>query len=654
MGDIKLNTTSITNLKLGDTQVSSVYLGNTLVWSHVTYVYLLDLGVMVPYYAYSLRKLKSTYSGYCLKVRRTTTNTNLTTQVDVAFDSNNTISLDSLIYNQTGQFTNAATLGQFAASIISGYTNPDASYCDSNQSIYVTTWYDQTTTTTINATNASAASQPRLVLSGVLETSGGVVSIRFTSADTTRLTCSPIGLNINNVDYYTVGSSFLSTVQFGGPYGTVRFYLGVSFSYNTTNTFVNMYDQYNTPFIYEVIASTEVKVYQNGNSIPAATGGVVFGFNSVATAGRIAYNGGVGSVSYGEVCIQEVVALAHSTSTAVSRQDIETNMGVYYNIWDNNFSGLLDTYPNAFHAHSLRKLRKLYTGPCLRVRRTDPTSLLSVSVDVYFDSNNTISLNSPIKVIVATPDTAAINLGEFAASTYGVGYSNPDGVDINQSIYVVTWYDQSDARNQSPSLKNATQATTTKQPILVSGGTLQTLEGKVAIRFVKGGATTAQYLAVGDNTGFLNNLSSYFVGAFTGSTAQNVGYGLAANTTSNYRFYFPYCNGTNIYYAYSNSSTAILDSTYTTSRKIWSLISPSTFNSAVTQAWTNGSSRGTYAIQSAAAVTSSITIGGVTSINTFDGYIQEIVCWPTSTTITSDAIRQAIELAIKTYWEVVY
>ena len=66
-----------------------------------------------------------------------------------------------------------------------------------------------------------------------------------------------------------------------------------------------------------------------------------------------------------------------------------------FNQFYNTYTSILDLYPSAYHAFSLRKLKSTYTGKCLRVRRTTTTpSATTTTVDLSFDSNNTISLNS--------------------------------------------------------------------------------------------------------------------------------------------------------------------------------------------------------------------------------------------------------------------
>jgi len=105
--------------------------------------------------AYSLRKVKASYSGDAVRIRRSSDDV----EVDVAFDSEGKVSASSAITNvaeeggESGQ-TTATTLGDF----ISG---TDA---------FVHTWYDQAGSN--NAVQATAANQPKIAESGALLADG--------------------------------------------------------------------------------------------------------------------------------------------------------------------------------------------------------------------------------------------------------------------------------------------------------------------------------------------------------------------------------------------------------------------------------------------------------------------------------------------------
>ena len=314
-------------------------------------------------------------------------------------------------------------------------------------------------------------------------------------------------------------------------------------------------------------------------------------------------------------------------STTIQSGYIGTNL-----FFGNQLLGVLDVYPTGIHhAYSLRRLRFAYGGFCLRVRRTTTTpTVTTTTVDLSFDSNNTISLNSAITYVSGTATTAT-NLGQFCASILN-GYSNPDSVNTNQNIFVVTWYDQ------SGNGKNPTNGTAGQQPRLVNAGNLEKSGGKVAVRFTK---TSSQNLTIADTTANINNMSSYWVGAFVTLTNNQVGYSLATGN----RFYFPYFATINTFAAYNLSTTAIqLDAGVSTNRKLYELIAPSPSNSSVVQAWTNGTAKTTFAIAPAFA-TSNIQLG-TAATSYFDGYIQEVIGYQTNLN------RLEKEANINSYWSI--
>jgi hypothetical protein len=110
-----------------------------------------------------------------------------------------------------------------------------------------------------------------------------------------------------------------------------------------------------------------------------------------------------------------------------------------------SFVGLLDTYPNAASAYSVRKLRTAYTGNAIRVRRTDLTES-----DIGF--------------------TATGNLDTTALLAF-------TGTGILDNGFVTTWYDQ------SGNARNATQTTALNQPQIVSAGSVLTLNSKPRVNF---------------------------------------------------------------------------------------------------------------------------------------------------------------------------
>jgi hypothetical protein len=116
---------------------------------------------------------------------------------------------------------------------------------------------------------------------------------------------------------------------------------------------------------------------------------------------------------------------------------------------------LLDLYPNAATAYSLRKLRTAYTGSAVRVR----ASTSGAEGDVSFDVNSTISASSTVTITAV--GTSGLSIGQQVTfSTFW----NAGG--SNQNVFVTTWYDQ------SGNARDAAQTTQANQPQIVSSGVI--------------------------------------------------------------------------------------------------------------------------------------------------------------------------------------
>jgi SPP1 family predicted phage head-tail adaptor len=153
---------------------------------------------------------------------------------------------------------------------------------------------------------------------------------------------------------------------------------------------------------------------------------------------------------------------------------------------------LLDLYPSAAAAYSLRKLRTAYTGSAVRVR----ASTSGAEGDVSFDVNSTISASSTVTITAV--GTSGLSIGQQVTfSTFW----NAGG--SNQNVFVTTWYDQSGNAN------NATMTTQANQPQIVSSGSVILTNGKPSVNF--------------DGTNDSLNLSSSFSFANTGSLISFVG-----------------------------------------------------------------------------------------------------------------------------------
>ena len=125
-------------------------------------------------------------------------------------------------------------------------------------------------------------------------------------------------------------------------------------------------------------------------------------------------------------------ALAYINDTIIAGQTNGTAPASLVMTWEDvtGFTGLLDDYPGAAAAYSLRRLDTTYTGSAIRVRRASDNA----EQDIGFDNNEL--------------DTSA--LATFCSGTNG---------------FVKTWYDQSGNAN------NATQTSTSAQPKIYDSST---------------------------------------------------------------------------------------------------------------------------------------------------------------------------------------
>lgn len=287
----------------------------------------------------------------------------------------------------------------------------------------------------------------------------------------------------------------------------------------------------------------------------------------------------------------------------------------------NTYTSILDTYPSAYHAQSLRKLKSTYTGFCLRVRRTTTTpTVTTTTVDLGFDVYNTVSMNSPITVVSGLGTTSAKTLGEFAIGTV-------DGFTAHSVINVVTWYDQSGGG------RNVTNATSTQQPTLVrlnaGVATLETSGGKASVRFA---SVNSQRLNLVNTSISYNNISN-FVLANAIAASNDFFFGL--NETAATRYYI---GGRAISYI---SAGTFSYSAATGVNRLYETIS----GISTTSAYINGG------ILSPSSVTSSLSVNafikiGAASTGFTDGYISEVISF------IGTPSRTGIESNINTYYTV--
>lgn len=122
------------------------------------------------YVAYSARKVRTTYAGNCLRVRRSSDNT----ETDIGFVDN---------------YLDTASL---------------LTFCGAGNG-FVTTWYDQSGNTR-NATQTTAINQPQIVVAGTLIQKNNKVSLQFDGTNDSLTASATSGITMGPTTYYAVSS----------------------------------------------------------------------------------------------------------------------------------------------------------------------------------------------------------------------------------------------------------------------------------------------------------------------------------------------------------------------------------------------------------------------------------------------------------------
>ena len=303
--------------------------------------------------SYSLRKLKTTYSGYAIKVRRSSDNT----ETDIGFSGEalDTVSLLTFVGSGNG---------------------------------FVTTWYDQSGNGK-NAVQTTATNQPNIVNGGNIRTQGTKPTLYFDGIDD-YLDCGYVNNGIKPGTYSTWISAnitdssqtrtLLSSGDNGGNGKTAynQFCIHSSFGYkmlggNGDNTNYKYWITSTAPttnqrYLFEQHYVSNISPYlgkfwwndtqQSVSEILSGSAQQSSGAEFKTSIGKSGeYNGG-----YLQGMVQEIVTY-FSDKTSV-RKEIVANINSYYSIYTQ------DTNPLTAAAYSLRKLTADFTGSAIRVRRS--------------------------------------------------------------------------------------------------------------------------------------------------------------------------------------------------------------------------------------------------------------------------------------------
>jgi len=285
---MKLGTNDIGSVYLGTNAVQKVYLGTNEVWS--SYAYLLDdySGAAA---AYSLRKLRSGYTGSAIRVRRSSDNT----EQDIGF-VNNELDTSSL-----------------------------TTFCSGTNG-FVKTWYDQSGNG-YDATQSTASAQPQIVSSGSVITENGKPTAQFDGID----------------DKFTSAFSLLSQPNtiFSVATSKTSVLIGLLYdddSGNDRNTYDNRGDAFagspvmgsstwvdNQQYLHSILYNgTNSFIYRNSNLISLTSLIGTQGLSGLTIGARFSGNFWNGT-------IQELIVYNSNQST--NRSGISTNINDFYSIY---------------------------------------------------------------------------------------------------------------------------------------------------------------------------------------------------------------------------------------------------------------------------------------------------------------------------------
>jgi hypothetical protein len=263
--------------------------------------------------AYSVRKLRTAYLGACMRVRRASDNA----EQDIGFDINGDLDTASLL-----------------------------SFVGANNG-FVSKWYNQGTGgASYDVANTVSTGQPRIVLSGVVDSKGSHSGLRFDGGDNLFITSSAIGTT--SLSHFSVSSNETSN-SIGTVFGQ---------TWNTTDT-IRVFNDRRTDKLNLFITvggvnySAPMSIARNNanqrllSSFVDASKGMS-SFDNAATGGTNTYvgttnsnglrigaqgtaTGGGTAITFINGYIQEVIIMG--TNQSANRTAIETNINAYYGIY---------------------------------------------------------------------------------------------------------------------------------------------------------------------------------------------------------------------------------------------------------------------------------------------------------------------------------
>ena len=284
-----------------------------------------------------------------------------------------------------------------------------------------------------------------------------------------------------------------------------------------------------------------------------------------------------------------------------------------------NASFLLDETASATAsvAYSVRKLKKNYSGFSMRVRRSGDNAV----GDVSFNASNVVAATSAITITSA--GTSGLTIG--STISFSTFYSG-------RSVFVVTWYDQ------SGNARHVTQSTTSQQPRIVNGGTLEVSGTRSSVRFLSANSTVLQATIAATamfTSGYIGTISSVME-ASTGNTS-SFGYGNGSD-----RWQAHMNEGGNIKFDVGNAYARLSSASNTANVGLLRNYLLIAGGSPSLQIYISGSSFSTSTATLSACGRSDFNIGGIPAFSTYyhNDHISEVVAFNKALSTTEIAIVQ--------------
>ena len=446
--------------------------------------------------AFSLRKVKASYSGNAVRIRRSSDDA----EVNVAFDSDGKVSTNSSISVVSGTVSDT-TLGDF----ISG---TDA---------FVHTWYDQAGSN--DAVQGTAANQPKIAENGALLADGvdfdgsgdflestGLASI-YTGTDTASSAFIVVNSDVATTTQYIIGAG---NTGLSNPMYNTLFHSGGNIGWQARDTSGTLKSNLSaTPYVADTMYL--VSNINSGTTTDFNSNAVVVDDGADSDVGDKTINtvklGARGNASSSPLNGSIKEAIFYATDQSGNRFKIESNINNYYGLYNeanslegtqftassgtttnNSTNGFTNTFSAVQNFIGIELKEKVPNGEKLYISfnieqsgysETTIVHLRKTSITGTGVSNTpTVGNNGFHSLTLTSSDNDAKFLTFYVREDDAtITVSNLKVSRIARNGFVETLYDQSSNGN------DVAQTTATKQPALVKNGGQVKVGDEASIRF---------------------------------------------------------------------------------------------------------------------------------------------------------------------------